>query len=821
MYSYWNKLHRSIPRDTRYNLTMSGSLPPKPYQLGILILVISPLLLLFWFSLPITLFKKPLSSILLDQQGKLLGAHIATDQQWRFPTIKTVPKKFITCLIQFEDKRFYQHPGVDPLAIARALKLNLQQGRVVSGGSTLTMQVVRLSREKTQRSIIEKVIEMFMALRLETHIDKDEILKLYATHAPFGGNIVGLETASWRYFGRSPEQLSWAESAMLAVLPNSPALIHPGRHRLSLKKKRDALLLKLKTLHIIDPISYDLAITEPLPDSPKPLPRLASHLLDTLTPQSPHKRFITTLDKPLQQAINQIISAHANTLQLQSIHNIAALVIDNDSFKVKAYIGNSSTKQTGSEGYAIDLIHRPRSSGSTLKPFLFANMIEAGEIIPETLIPDVPIRYAGFRPQNYDRQYRGAVRAKQALARSLNIPAANMLSQYGVERFKSNLKNMGMTTLHRQASNYGLTLILGGAEGTLWEITSLYANLAKLANQGHQDSMSYWLKPTILANKPAKKTNRINLSSASAWMTLQALLEVTRPGTDGYWRKFSSTQRIAWKTGTSFGHRDAWAIGITPQYTVGVWAGNANGKGIHGLTGVKTAAPILFDIFNQLAQSRTLNSHTPHAEQKDWFSKPYWQMKTISICKDDGYLAVNHCDNEPYDIPVRSFYDKISPHHQQVHLDTTERWQVHSGCEPVSTMHHRSWFILPPDQAHYYQQHDAGYTPVPPFRHDCLSKNIQNSASLNNPISLIYPKSKTHIYIPTKLNGEPSKAVFRAIHRRSDSRLFWHIDQHYLGSTQTFHQQAVWVKPGKHRLTLVDENGNKKEQYFTVLEKTQ
>lgn len=778
--------------------------------MALISLVILLYLLYFLFLSSVkTEFNQPVSSVLLDQRGKLLGAHIATDQQWRFPLIETVPTKFSTALIQYEDKRFYQHSGIDLLAIIRALKLNLQHGKIVSGGSTLTMQVIRLSRENPERTVVEKIKEIFFAIRLEINESKDEVLRLYATHAPFGGNIVGLETASWRYFERSPDQLSWAESATLAVLPNSPALIHPGRQQHKLKIKRDALLKKMRDKFLIDPLSYDLAIKEPLPDNPKPLPRQAAHLLDTLNSEKGSHRFVTTLDINLQTEVNKVVRLHAQKLELQAIHNVAALVIDNRTFEIKAYIGNSSNKQTGTQGHAIDLVHRPRSSGSTLKPFLFVNMIEAGEILPETLIADVPVRYAGLRPQNYDRSYRGAVRAKQALARSLNIPAANMLSQYGVGRFQTNLKNMGMSTLHRNAKNYGLTLILGGAEGTLWEITSLYANLAKLANLKKPESMIHWLDPVVLKTKKISTFKRVNLSTASSWMTLQALLEVTRPGTDGYWRKFSSSRKIAWKTGTSVGHRDAWAIGVTPDYTVGVWVGNAKGIGIAELTGVKSAAPLLFDIFNQL----------PQDTNNKWFEKPHWQMKTISVCKKDGYLAVNGCDSRAYEVPVNSFFDKVSPYHQRIHLDSNEQWQVHSRCEPTSKMQHASWFILPPDQAHYYQQNHASYRAVPPFRSDCLSPTtVQNTKAINNPISIIYPTSGTQIYIPTQLDGKPSKAVFRAIHRRPESRLYWHIDHQFLGSTQTFHQLAVWVKAGRHQLTIVDEAGNRQEQAFTVLE---
>ena len=795
-----------------YNPTMFRILSLKRrWAIFFLIIGFGGAIRFFWLSPPALPFDKPLSTILLDRQGALLGAHIASDQQWRFPPIENVPDKFATCLTQFEDKRFYEHRGVDLLAIARAIKLNLQHGKVISGGSTLTMQVIRLSRGNPQRTLLEKLKEVMLALRLELHHNKQEILKLYATHAPFGGNIVGLETASWRYFGRSPEQLSWAESATLAVLPNSPALIHPGRARLALKKKRDALLKKLRDQTYLDPLSYQLAIEEPLPDKPQALPRLAPHLLDTLSAKSrlfrKTHRFMTTLDKSLQQETSQIIRLHAEKLRLQGIYNSAALIIDNRSFTVKAYVGNARDQQTGQEGYAIDLIQRPRSTGSTLKPLLFAHMIQAGEILPETLVADVPVRYAGFRPQNYDRQYRGAVRAKEALARSLNIPAANMLSQYGVGRFQDNLKSMGMSSLHRPPKNYGLTLILGGAEGTLWDITQLYANLARLAGLPRQERMNNWLKPTLLQQQKATALKPVSLSPASAWMSLQALLEVTRPGTDGYWKKFSSSQKIAWKTGTSFGQRDAWAIGVTPSYTVGVWVGNASGAGVAELTGVKTAAPVLFDIFNRLRASSD--------NATDWFKKPQWAMKTIQLCKNDGYLAVNGCRSVSYDIPNGSFFDKVSPYHRRLHLDTTGRWQVHNRCEPVSKMQHRSWFILPPDQAYYYQQHHANYRNTPPFRPDCLSPGSVSSSS--NPISVIYPTQGAQIYIPIKLDGKSGKVVFRAIHREPETRLFWHIDQQFMGSTQTFHQLAVWLKAGKHILTLVDEANYQQTRTFTIL----
>ncbi|MDH5179068.1 MAG: penicillin-binding protein 1C, partial [Gammaproteobacteria bacterium] len=552
--------------------------------------------LLFWFALDDPLFDTPYSTILQSRDGHLMGARIAKDGQWRFPVNPEIPEKFRTALIQFEDKRFYVHPGVDPVAMLRAIFLNLRHRSVVSGGSTLSMQVIRLSRQNPSRTYFEKLREVILALRLELTYSKAEILALYAAHAPFGGNVIGLETAAWRYFGRRPQQLSWAESCMLAVLPNSPALIHPGKNRDLLKAKRDRLINKLHEQGILDATQTKLALLEPLPAKPVALPQIAPHLLETLIQQQPQQhRFITTVQPRLQNAINDIVQHHAEKLQRRHIYNAAVLVIDNQTFDVITYIGNSDFSNQSEFGYAIDIIHRPRSTGSILKPLLYANMLQHGEILPKTLIPDVPSKYNGFIPQNYDRRFRGAVPADIALIHSLNVPAVYMLKQYGITRFYGFLKNAGMDSLYRPPDEYGLTLILGGAEGTLWDMTRIYSNLAWLAQQTTPAHRTY-RTPRLLIAGSTDMRQTAELDPAAAWLTLEALLDVNRPGDEGHWKNFNNKQKIAWKTGTSYGLRDAWAIGTTKRYTIGVWVGNATGEGRPGLTGVSAAAPLMFDI---------------------------------------------------------------------------------------------------------------------------------------------------------------------------------------------------------------------------------
>jgi len=770
-------------------------------------LVLGILLLVFWYSLPDPLFDVPYSSVLLSEQGELLGARIAADGQWRFPASTHVPKKFRQAIIQYEDKRFTSHPGVDPLALARAFRQNIKAGRIVSGGSTLSMQVVRLSRHHPRRTYVEKAIEAVQTLRLELRYSKDQILALYAAHAPFGGNVVGLDTAAWRYFGRAADQLSWAESAMLAVLPNSPSLIHPGRHRQQLKQKRDALLQRLHQAGVLDATALKLAQLEPLPEKPLSLPRVAPHLLDSLAGRYGQSRFHSTLDANLQRKVSQLVQQHSHQLALQGIHNAAAIVIDHHRFDVRAYVGNSRSLPAANaplqHGYAVDIVRRPRSTGSLLKPFLYATMIEQSQILPSMLVPDLPTQYNGYRPENYDRRYRGAVPAREALARSLNVPAVRMLRQYGVDRFYDFLRNFGMTTLHRRAEDYGLTLILGGAEGTLWDMSSMYANLAAAARQQSTISERYYRQPRVLMQQQTRTRRHSELGPAAAWMTLDALLEVNRPGIENHWRNFSSSRKLAWKTGTSYGLRDGWAIGNSGRYTIGVWVGNASGEGRPGLTGGATAAPLLFDIVNLL-------------DSAPWFEKPLPYMKQVQVCKDDGYLANALCDSEAQWIPRHSHFDKVTPNHRIVHLDQSQQ-QVHSRCQAVAEMQHKSWFVLPPGQAWYYRQRHINYRSVPNFRRDCMAS--QASSGKAAPIELLYPVVGSKFYIPVDLAEVKSRVVFEAVHRDADATLYWHLDDRYLGETATFHKLELDIAVGWHRITLVDQQGNRLVRWFEVLGK--
>jgi penicillin-binding protein 1C len=782
--------------------------------------VIGAVYLAWWFCIPEPLFNSPYSTILLGRDGELLGARIAADGQWRFPAEDGVPKRFAVALVVFEDKRFYEHNGVDLAAIARAARSNIQGGRVVSGGSTLTMQIARRIRNRSQRSLIDKLIETAMAMRIEQRYSKQEILKVYAANAPFGGNVVGLEAAAWRYFGRSAHRLSWAETCTLAVLPNSPSLIHPGRNRVRLQAKRDRLLRKLHEQGVINALDLEVSLREPLPAAPLPLPQTAPHLLETLRAQTPRTyRFETTLDAHLQTTASQIVHDRATELAQQDIHNAAAIIIDNSTFEVVAYVGNARWSINNDHGLAVDIVQRPRSTGSILKPLLYAAMLESGDILPRTLIPDIPTQYSGYMPENYDHSYSGAVPADVALAQSLNVPAVRMLQQYGVSRFYDLLQHAGISTLRRKPDEYGLTLILGGAEAKLWDIAAAYANLADIASQLHATSPQPYRRISLLKTSeqthtaspqthpyrhvslltaPEQPRGTAEIGPASAWLTLNALLEVPRPGDEGHWKNFASARKIAWKTGTSWGLRDAWAIGTSAHYTVGVWVGNATGEGRPGLTGSTAAAPLLFQLFNRL-------------DAGPWFTRPDRQMKRVETCRNDGYLANGYCDIETLWIPRQSHFSRTSPYNVPIHLDATGRYRVNDACESVMRMKHTNGFVLPPAQEFYYRRTRADYRAPPPWRSDCEATNSKA------PMDFLYPNAATRVYIPIDLAAKKGRVVFEAVHRDNDAVLYWHLDQHYVATTRTFHSEALDIAPGAHVITVVDQAGNRMSRSFEVI----
>ncbi len=778
---------------------------------GIILLVISGLLLMIYcLSLPDKLFHDPLCTVLQDRHDQLLCASIAADGQWRFPESTVVPDKFSKAIVVFEDKRFWDHPGVDLLAMGRAIRQNIKSSQVVSGGSTLTMQLIRLSKHNPPRTVFQKIIEVILATRAELKYTKKEILALYSSHAPFGGNVVGIDAACWRYFGRSSQELSWGEAALLAVLPNNPSLIHLARHRGVLRQKRDQLLTRLLTLGEIDTLSYQLAISEPVPEKPLPLPRFASHGLDRLKQGGFAEQVIqSSIDGPLQERTEQVVRDYYQQLKGNHIFNAAALILEVKTGQVLAYVGNTQAGIDHQEN--VDVVRSSRSTGSILKPFLYAALLDEGKILPKTLIADIPTLIGGFAPKNFSKQNDGAVPADKALIRSLNIPAVLELREYRYEKFYDLLQQMKMSTLNEGADHYGLSLVLGGAEGTLWDITGMYASCARtLTNYFERPGKNKYDKndfhaPEFLFHPIEKAPGESNLepnsylSASSLWITFETLKELYRPGEETGWQYFNSTKPIAWKTGTSFGFRDGWAVGVNAEFAVGVWVGNADGEGRPGLTGTEAAAPLLFNIFSLLP------GHT-------WFQKPQSEMVQVPVCSLSGQRASTYCENaDTTSIPAAGLSSEVCRYHQLVHLSDDGKYRVHSECQSIDHMKNQPWFVLPPVQEYYYKHRNVSYRQLPPYRSDC-----QNPSSVAS-MGLIYPKVNSKIYLPLQLDGTSGSTVFEATHRNSSAIVYWHLDGQFIGVTQRSHHVSLAPYPGKHFLTLVDDSGETLQRRFEVI----
>ena len=750
-------------------------------------------ILAFWmtgyiFCLPRHLFHVPYSTVVTDRNEELLGARIASDGQWRFPPRNTTPEKIKECLITFEDKHFYHHWGVNPFAIGRAFYQNVKNKRIVSGGSTLTMQTIRLARNES-RTFREKLIEMIWATRLEFRASKEEILSMYISHAPFGGNVVGLDAAAWRYFGHSADDLSWAESAMLAVLPNAPAMIHLSKGRKTLLDKRNRLLKQLLEKKTIDSSTYELAISEPLPDEPHALPHIAPYLVSRFYQERNGEYSRSTINKGIQTQVEDLAERWSNEFGRSDIRNLAILVIDIPSNQVVAYCGNVhfDRKQGGNQ---VDVIQAPRSTGSILKPFLYYAMLQEGSLLPDMLLPDVPVNINGFTPQNFSMQFEGAVPASEALARSLNIPAVTMLQRYGVPKFHSFLQQIGLKTINRSSSHYGLSLILGGAEATLWDVTNAYAMMGRSLLQLPQRSCSLLLP-----------TSRITESTdpfqpGAVWQTFDALKEVNRPE-EIDWKSIPSMQTIAWKTGTSYGFRDAWAVGVTPRYAVGVWVGNATGEGKPGLVGAQTAGPVLFDIFNLLPSS-------------SWFTRPAGIFVEAEVCRKSGHLKGRFCDEtDTLLVLPAGLRTEACPYHHLVTLSANESQRIYENCANTEPTLRKSWFTLPPVWEWYYKRHHPEYKPLPPFKAGCGEDTFQ-------PMQFIYPPMNARIKLPKQLDGSKGFLTVELAHNNPNATVFWHLDETYQAQTQDFHKISLQPAAGKHSLTAVDGEGNTISTTFFV-----
>lgn len=784
-------LKGKIRRFTEKVLLVISSFSVRKRRLFAVLLLFLIALIVATFAVPSAIISgsSPCSYALYASDGTLLGAQTASDGQWRFEAAE-VPQKFADAIVTFEDKRFYWHPGVDILSIIRAFRENSASGSIVSGGSTITMQTVRLLEHYPPRTYRQKFHEALAAVFFELRYSKKHILELYAANAPFGGNVVGLEAASWRYFARPPASLSWAEAATLAVLPNQPSLVYPGANSELLLSKRNFLLARLFERGKISADEYERSLLEKLPQKPFPLPSISRHYLEYLkkTQKGKHTTtFRTKLNSSMQKNATRTLEAWSLSFSRRGINNAAALILDTKTLDVLAYCANTGIERN-TDTNAVDMIQSRRSSGSLLKPFLFAAMLDAGSLLPEQLVIDIPTRIGNYSPDNNIPKYAGAIPASEALSRSLNIPAIRELREYGITAFLDILRKSGFTTLNRSSDDYGLPLILGGGEITLWEASRAYARMMQAALGTNSDR-----------NFP--------ISRGSAYLTLSALSEGVRPDEEAAWQTFANARRIAWKTGTSNGNRDAWAIGVTAEYTVAVWVGNAIGSGTPDLKSASTAAPVLFDLYKTLPRS-------------SWIGFPEAELSKVTVCAKSGYAAGIDCtETKEAFKPRKAPQSSACPYCRKVSLTndglyqataddlTGEKAGIYDGTMPQV----ESRFVLPPSIEYWYKRANLGYRSLPDFVPWHKNAEIQE-------LSLIFPEAGAKIVIPTEIDGSPGSMVMQAATRNPDTVVYWDIDGTYLGCTENRHELAARPRAGSHTLTVTDSHGSRIQRHFTVLD---
>lgn len=531
------------------------------------------------------------STLVLDRDGTLLQAFTAADGAWRLPVgIDEVDPGYLRMLVAYEDKRFYRHWGVDPLALGRAVVQLAESGRIVSGASTLTMQTVRLL-EPRERTVGAKLIEMARALQLEWHYGKRDILDMYLTLAPYGGNLEGLRAASLFYFGREPSHLSISEAALLVSLPQSPERLRPDRNGAAARSQRDKILERMAKLGVLSQRAAAEAAGEPVPSLRRPAIRRAAHLSERLHGDAGDGQVIeTSIDGTLQAQIEAL--ARRVQDQLEPGATVAVLVVENSMRAVRAYVGSGDFWDTGRYGQN-DMVRAIRSPGSTLKPFIYGMAFDELIVHPETIVVDEPMRFGDYAPENFDHFYRGELSAREALQLSLNLPAVALLDRIGPLKLTATLKRAGAPLrLPGEVTMPGLPIALGGVGTSLEDLVKLYAGIS-------DGGMAKPLQFAVDSSAPGEPAVPL-MSPAAAWYITRILEEAPPPPNAIPPQHRKRGHAVAFKTGTSYGFRDAWAIGFDAAFTVGVWIGRPDGTFSPGRIGREAAAPVLYDIFDLL-----------------------------------------------------------------------------------------------------------------------------------------------------------------------------------------------------------------------------
>lgn len=721
------------------------------------------------------------AQIVEDRDGQPLTAFLSRDDRWRFKTdLDDVSPRFRDAILYKEDRWFRWHLGVNPVAVVRALWKNIVNGRRTSGASTITMQVARLL-SPTRRTVPNKMLDMLHAVQLELHYSKDEILRMYLTLVPYGGNIEGVKAASVIYFNKTPAQLSLAEIAALMVIPNRPTSLRLAEDNARVVHARNNWLLRMKEDGIATASDVHDAIAEPLMAQRVPTPRMAWHLSVRLRTSNQNDPVIrTTVQRALQERVEALTLNHSRRLASLGMYNAAVIVVDNRTNNVVAYVGSGNPDDAEHAGQ-VDGIMAVRSPGSTLKPLLYGMAFDQGIVTPRTMLQDVPINFDGYAPQNFDKHFHGMVSMNQALAQSLNVPAVSTLHRVGVSNFVDVLMRARMSSVSAKRKDLGLSVVLGGCGVRLDELTCLYG---AFANDGVYRPLRW------LANAPrAADTTRL-VSASAAWVITETLLQLTRPDLPSNAALGSRIPRVAWKTGTSYGRRDAWSIGYNGNYTIGVWIGNFDGTGVQHLTGSEAATPLLFDVFNAIDRSG----------ERVWHQRPK-EIDFRLVCSVTGAVPSDSCTDQVIDDFLPGVSNSTPCNHaREMFVSADGKTSYCVDCLPDRGYRRATFLNLPaPVLALYRNEHLTVQTP-PPHYAKCIRLESDGHIAVTAPTA-------NKEYILERL-GE-TRLQLRCQASADATSVFWYVNDVFLTAAPP--DGVVFFEPegGSTDITVMDDRGRK------------
>jgi penicillin-binding protein 1C len=752
--------------------------------------------LIMIMCLPLPKDNQPFSNALYSADGRLLSASISAEQQWRLPFDEDIPPPLATCIITYEDAYFYYHLGINPLSILKSAWINVRNGKIKRGASTIPMQVMRLRNRSNQRSIWYKIYESLASIKYSIITSKSQVINDWASLAPFGGNTIGVKAAALRYFGMDVDKLSWSQYALLAVMPNGPSSANLDRSRQRLITKRNKLLDKLGKTGYIPLNEVALYKDEDLPTYLNKVPQDAYHLLSFASQSHPDQHlFKSTLDYEIQTRVQALIESESQFYKLDDIRNMAAVVIDIEQNKLISYVGNTKDK-AGRFSY-VDIVQSPRSYGSLLKPLLYALSIDRAQCIPGEMIEDIPTVIGDFQPVNFDKKYRGAVPIEDMILQSLNIPAVRMLQRVGLKQFYDVVDNLDLAYLDKGADHYGLSIILGGGESSLWDMARLYKGLAQNAlGLNHPYQPVTYLRD----HSSVKQKNNFSFDPLAIQYTIEAMSNINRPREERSWDMYNYANKIAWKTGTSFGHRDAWSIGFNGKYAVAVWVGNEGGEGRHDLTGIVKAAPVMFKIFNMLPTHK-------------WFPPvpSHHKKQIVSVCLESGRLAGHLCKQvSKIKLSATSMQYRQCDFHQVAGITADGRLGLPPCDVPFVKLD--TFFVLPPYISYYYKESHLDYA-EPNIAEDLCHSTRQS-------LAILYPLENIKIFVPY-VETKDNPLIAKAYHPSSTAKLYWFLDDTFVQTTTTEgeHHISLQVKVGQHRLHISDQYGGRADVRFEVLGK--